>query len=117
MNKKVKIDKTILAKIQNKALVRRYIMFIFALVIYAITYNVFFVQTDLILGGSGGIAILFKKFLTPSITIALLSGLSILLSLVLRDRQFVINSIAGAILSPIFVELTKNITINIPKDD
>ncbi len=117
MNKKVKIDKAILDKIQNKALVRRYIMFIFALVIYAITYNVFFVQTDLILGGSGGIAILFKKFLTPSITIALLSGLSILLSLVLMDRQFVINSIAGAILSPIFVELTKNITINIPKDD
>lgn len=117
MNKRVKIDKTILDRIQNKALVRRYIMFITALIIYAITYNVFFVQTDLILGGSGGIAILFKQYLTPSITIALVSVLSILLSLVFMDKQFVINSIAGSILCPILVELTKNITINIPKDD
>ena len=117
MNKRVKIDKAILDRIQNKALVRRYIMFIIALAIYAITYNVFFVQTDLILGGSGGIAILFKQYLTPSITIALVSVLSILLSLVFMDKQFVINSIAGSILCPIFVELTKNISASIPKDD
>ena len=117
MNRKGKIDKTILDRIQNKSLVKRYIMFIVAVTIYAFTYNIFFVKTDLILGGSGGIAILFKQYLTPSITIGLLSILSILLSLVFMDRQFVINSIAGAILCPILVQLTSNINVSIPKDD
>ena len=117
MDKKVKTDKTVLDKIQHKSLIKRYIMFIFAILLYAVTYNIFFVKTDLILGGSGGIALLFKKYLTPSITIGLLSLLSLSLSVLFMDRKFVINSIAGAILAPLFVELTKNIDISIPKDD
>lgn len=115
MNKR--IERTILDRIQNKALVRRYLIFIFALLLYAVTYNLFFVKTDLILGGSGGIALLFKNYLSPSITIGLLSILSLGLSVLFMDRQFVINSIVGTILCPIFVELTKNVSINIPNDD
>lgn len=117
MTKKGKFEKTILDKIQNKALVRRYIMFIVSITIYAFAYNIFFVQTDLILGGSGGIAILFKQYLTPSITIALLSLLSLLLSLIFMDKQFVLNSIVGSILCPLFVELTKEVKVSIPTDD
>ena len=117
MFKKRIIEENIISKIENKALIRRYIIFILALLLYAITYNVFFVKTDLILGGSGGIAILFKKYLSPSITIGLLSLLSILLSILFMDKQFVINSIVGSILCPIFVELTKDISINLPLDD
>lgn len=112
-----KVEKTILDKVQNKALFRRYIIFIFAIALYSATYNVFFVQTKLILGGSGGIALLFKQYLTPSITIALLSVLSILLGILFMDRKFVINSIVGAIISPLFVQLTSKISIDIPKDD
>ena len=117
MFKKRIIEENIISKIENKALIRRYIIFILALLLYAITYNVFFVKTDLILGGSGGIAILFKNYLSPSITIGLLSLLSILLSILFMDKQFVINSIVGSILCPIFVELTKDISINLPLDD
>lgn len=117
MFKKRIIEENIISKIENKALIRRYIIFILALLLYAITYNVFFVKTDLILGGSGGIAILFKNYLSPSITIGLLSLLSILLSILFMDKQFVINSIVGSILCPIFVELTKNISINLPLND
>lgn len=114
-----KVEKTILDKIQNKALFRRYLVFIFAIALYAVAYNIFFVQTKLILGGSGGIALLFKEYLPPSITIALLSVLSILLGVLFMDRKFVINSIVGAILSPLFVQLTSKITINIenPEDN
>ena len=117
MFKKRIIEENIISKIENKALIRRYIIFIVALLLYAITYNVFFVKTDLILGGSGGIAILFKNYLSPSITIGLLSLLSVLLSILFMDKQFVINSIVGSILCPIFVELTKDISINIPLND
>ena len=112
-----RIERTILDKIQNKSIVRRYIIFILSLLLYAITYNVFFVKTDLILGGSGGIALLFKNYLSPSITIGLLSILSICLSMMFMDRKFVINSIVGSILCPVLVELTKDISISIPTDD
>ena len=117
MSKEKRIERTILDKIQNKALVRRYIIFVFALLVYAITYNLFFVQTNLILGGSGGIALLFKSYLTPSITIGLISLLSFGLSIMFMDKKFVINSVVGTILCPIFVELTKGISFSIPKDD
>ena len=111
------ISKTILDKIESKNLFRRYIVFIFGLLLYAIAYNVFFVQTDLILGGSGGIAILLKKFFNPSVTILFLSVISLLLSAIFMDKQFTINSVVGSLLSPVFVELTKDIHISLPNDD
>ena len=71
MKEKIDIN-NLLNRIENKDLIRRYIMLIFAVLLYAITYNLFFVNTDLILGGTGGIAILLKKFFTPSLTILVL---------------------------------------------
>lgn len=115
-NKKIDINK-LLKKIDSKDLIRRYIMLIISLLIYSITYNIFFVNTGLILGGSGGIAILLKGFFTPSITILALSIISLILSAIFMDKGFTINSIVGSLLSPLFVELTKSITLNIPTKD
>ena len=115
---KEKIDiKKLLSSVENKNLVTRYILFIISIFIYAVTYNVFFVNTDLMLGGSGGIAILFKQFLSPSVTILILCVFSVILSAFLMDRRFTINTIVGAILSPLFVELTKDFRISVPTND
>ena len=115
---KEKIDiKKLLSSVENKNLVSRYILFIISIFIYAVTYNVFFVNTDLMLGGSGGIAILFKQFLSPSVTILILCVFSVILSAFLMDRRFTINTIVGAILSPLFVELTKDFRISVPTND
>ena len=116
MNKKLDIN-TLLNKVEYKDLIRRYIMLIIALIIYAFTYNTFFVKTGLILGGSGGIAILFKEYLTPSLTVLLISILSLLLSLVFMDKRFTINSIVGSLLCPLFIELTKNINFDVSTKD
>ncbi len=118
MKERIDIN-SLLKKVENKDLIKRYIMLIISLFIYAVAYNMFFVNTGLILGGSGGIAILFKDFLRPSITIAALSIISLILSAFLMDKRFTINSIVGAILSPILVELTKNMVIGftIPTKD
>ncbi len=116
MNKKLDIN-TLLNKVEYKDLIRRYIMLITSLIIYAIGYNLFFVNTGLILGGSGGIAILLKDYLTPSLTILCISLLSLVLSIIFMDKRFTINSIVGSLLGPLFVELTKNITFNIDTKD
>ena len=116
MKEKLDINE-LLSRVENKDLIKRYTMLIISLVLYAIAYNMFFVNTGLILGGSGGIAILLKNYITPSLTILGLSIISLILSMIFMDKRFTINSIVGAILSPIFVELTKNFTIDIPKND
>ena len=116
MKERIDIN-NLLNRIENKDLIRRYIMLIFAVLLYAITYNLFFVNTDLILGGTGGIAILLKKFFTPSLTILVFCIFSLILSAIFMGKRFTINSIVGSVLSPLFVELTKNIKISIPIDD
>lgn len=104
-------------KVENKDIIKRYIIFIFSILLYAVAYNIFFVNTDLMLGGSGGIAILLKDYFTPSLTILALCIISVILSMFLMDKRFTINTIVGAILCPLFVELTRDITIDLPLDD
>ena len=116
MKEKIDIN-DLLSRVENKDLIKRYTMLIISLIIYAVAYNVFFVNTGLILGGSGGIAILLKNYISPSLTILALSIISLILSMIFMDKRFTINSIVGAILAPLFVELTKGLTINIPKND
>lgn len=116
MKEKLDINE-LLSRVENKDLIKRYTMLIISLVLYAIAYNMFFVNTGLILGGSGGIAILLKNYITPSLTILGLSIISLILSMIFMDKRFTINSIVGAILAPLFVELTKNFTIDISKND
>ena len=116
MKEKIDIN-NLLNKVENKDLIKRYAMLIFAIFLYAVSYNLFFVNTDLILGGTGGIAILLKKFFTPSLTILVFGVFSLILSAIFMGKRFTINSIVGAVLSPLFVELTKNIKISIPSDD
>ena len=116
MNKKLDIN-ALLNKVEYKDLVKRYIMLVIALVIYGFTYNIFFVQTGLILGGSGGVAILLKNYFTPSFTVLCLSIFSLILSLIFMDKRFTINSVVGSLLCPLFIELTKDITFNISTKD
>ena len=116
MKEKIDIN-DLLSRVENKDLIKRYTMLIISLIIYAVAYNMFFVNTGLILGGSGGIAILLKSYISPSLTILALSIISLILSMILMDKRFTINSIVGAILAPLFVELTKGLTINIPNND
>lgn len=118
MKEKLDIN-SLLNQVENKDLIKRYLLLIISLFIYAIAYNMFFVNTGLMLGGSGGIAILLKDFFSPSLTIAALSIISLILSAFLMDKRFTINSIVGSILAPLFVELTKNFAISftIPTKD
>jgi uncharacterized membrane-anchored protein YitT (DUF2179 family) len=118
LNLKRKIEnRNILKNIENKDLLKRYLILTFSLFLYSLVYNVFFVQTDLIMGGSGGIAIILKDYLSPSTTIFIISIIAVIFTYFLLGKRAVINSIVGSLLFPLFVSLTENITFSIPKDD
>ncbi|MBR3117343.1 MAG: YitT family protein [Bacilli bacterium] len=112
-----KAKENILDEIENKNLVQRYIMLIIGILIYAVGYNAFFVPNNLVFGGSGGIALILKDYIDPSITIMAISIIALILGIIFLGKRFAFNSIIGSVLFPLFVELTKDVSLPVPKDD
>ncbi|MBR4830433.1 MAG: YitT family protein [Bacilli bacterium] len=109
--------RNILNLVEKKGLVRRYIVFVIGLFITALAYNIFFLKTGLMLGGAGGIAIIFKDKIDPSLTILAISIIGLILGAIFLGKDFAINSFVGALLYPLFVKLTSDIVVSIPTDD
>ncbi len=111
------IDEDILGIVENKNLLKRYLELIIGLFISAIAYNVFFLRQNLVYGGSGGIATVFKDFLDPSVTILIVQILALILAFIFLGKKKALNSVVGSLVYPLFVKLTQDVTISIPKDD
>jgi uncharacterized membrane-anchored protein YitT (DUF2179 family) len=90
---------------------------VIGLLIYSITYNSFFVRNNLVFGGSSSVATILKDYVNPSITIMFISIVSLLLSFILMGKRFALNTLVGSLLFPLFVTLTSNVQLPIPKDD
>lgn len=116
MNKKKKAENTI-NFVDNKDLLKRYIQLIVGLLIYAIAYNSFFVTNNLVYGGSSSVATLLKEYINPYYTIAFISVFSLILNYLVLGKKSFLNSLIGSLLYPLFVLLTSDIKIPIPKDD
>ena len=98
----------IVASIYKKHQIERYFYLVIGLIICACTYNIFIVPNDIVFGGVGGISIIANRFLgvKPSIFMLGCSFVLCLVGFVFLPREKVLRSIVGAILLPIFVELT-----------
>ena len=107
----------IISKIENKDLLKRYILLVIGLLIYSITYNVFFVKNNLIFGGSGSVATILKDYVNPSVTIMFISIIALLLNYIFLGKKEMLNTLVGSLLFPLFVTLTSNSSLPIPKDD
>lgn len=110
-------DRTIINLVEKKDLFKRYFIFIVGLFISALAYNLFFLKTGLMSGGAGGVAILFKGLIDPSITILVISIAGLILGAIFLGKDFAINSAAGTVIFPLFVKLTADISFSVPKDD
>ncbi len=110
-------ERRILNSVERKALVRRYIVFLIGLFVSALAYNLFFLRTGLMSGGAGGVAILFKNQIDPSLTILIICLLGLVIGAIFLGKDFAINSAAGAIIYPLFVKLTADIAFSVPQDD
>lgn len=97
----------------SRKTLKRYIEFILGCFIISITYNVFIASNNLVPGGVGGIAIIINKLFGVEnfIIILILNILLLFLSYILLEKDKTKSTIFGAILFPLFVELTKHINI------
>ena len=108
--RRVKTD-DILKDIRTKHLFKRISGLVIGIFLIAISFNLFFLPSDLVFGGVSGISIItYELFgLSPTLIISILSGILLLISFILLGKQDTLNSIVGTILYPIFVQLTSHI--------
>ena len=112
-NKKEKV----LQFVEKSHLLRRYLYLVIGVLIYALAYNVFFFNNNIVYGGVSGISIITKKIIDPSVMIMILNAFMLLLSLIFLGKKQTLNSFIGSMLFPIFVKLTANAGSNINIDN
>lgn len=98
----------IMASIYNKNRIKRYFYLIVGVIICACTYNIFILPNNIVFGGVGGISIIANHFLgvKPSVFMLGCSFVLCLIGFVFLPREKVMRSVVGAILLPVFVEIT-----------
>lgn len=99
----------ILQIVEKAHLLRRYIFLLIGVLIYAVSYNLFFFENNIVYGGASGISIITRSLIDPAIMIFILNIFFMFLSYFLLGKKETINSIVGSIIFPIFVKLTANI--------
>lgn len=107
---KEKRTNNILQIVEKAHLLRRYIFLVIGVLIYAISYNLFFYENNIVYGGASGISIITRNLIDPAIMIFILNIFFMFLSYIFLGKKQTINSIVGSMLFPIFVKLTANIS-------
>ena len=101
----------IIERINKKNVVKRYIMLLMGCLIVAFAFNLFFLRYNIVCFGVSGISIVFSKFgVDPSVFIMVANIILIIISYFFLGVEDVKNQIVGALVFPVFVKLTVNVT-------
>ncbi len=94
---------------------KKYISVICGIFLIAVSYNLFFSANNLDTGGVGGLAIVVNRlfFVPESLFILIVNILLLILSFWILGKDLTKNTLMGALLSPVFIELTSHITSHI----
>ena len=105
-----RIDKIIEA-VNKKNVFKRYLMLLTGCLSVAFSFNLFFLRYNIVCFGVSGISIVLAEFgINPSIFIMVANIVLIIISYFFLGIEDVKNQIVGALIYPVFVELTLKIT-------
>lgn len=110
--------KRIIEQVEKKTRIRRYINFTIGCLLVATAYNLFLASNDIVAGGVGGIAIILNELLgiSNSLVMLIFNVFLLILSYFLLGKEKTKSTVLGALLLPIFIELTSYINIWIELD-
>lgn len=101
----------IIDAVNKKNILKRYVMLLSGTLIVAFAFNLFFLRYNIVCFGVSGISIVLSKFgVNPSMFIMLANLFLIIISYFFLGVDEVKNQIVGALIYPVFVELTLKIT-------
>ena len=97
----------IVENVNKKNILKRYMLLFLGCFILALSFNLFFLKYNIVCFGISGISIILSKFgVNPSLFIFTANGILMILSYFVLGKNSTINQIVGAILYPLFIELT-----------
>ena len=101
-----------LKKIKSKNFLFRFLIFIICLYSLALVFNLLLVPTNIVSGGTNGVAVLLHETLKidSTISVTIIYMLMLILSFIFLDIENTISLVLATIIYPVFVELTANIT-------
>ena len=99
--------------VKSKNLLKRILVMTIGILIMAFSYNIFIVPHNIVIGGTSGLAIIFKKIFSikPFTFLIISETLLIILSLITLGPKKASMNLIGAILYPIFVSITEKPSI------
>lgn len=99
-------------KIKSKNFLFRFLIFIICLYSLALVFNLLLVPTNIVSGGTNGVAVLLHETLKidSTISVTIIYMLMLILSFIFLDIENTISLVLATIIYPVFVELTANIT-------
>lgn len=101
----------IMAAVYQKNKFKRYVMLLAGCLIVAFAFNLFFLRYNIVCFGVSGISIVLSEFgVNPSIFIMAANLVLIVISYFFLGVDEVKNQIVGALVYPVFVELTLRVT-------
>lgn len=101
----------IMDAVYKKNIFKKYVMLLTGCLIVAFSFNLFFLRYNIVCFGVSGISIVLSKFgVNPSVFIMLANLFLLLVSYFFLGIDDVKNQVVGALVYPIFVEITAKIT-------
>ena len=97
----------IIDAVNKKNLLKRYVMLLVGCLIVAFSFNLFFLRYNIVCFGVSGVSIVLSEFgVNPSMFIMIANLFLIIISYFFLGVEEVKNQIVGALVFPVFVELT-----------
>ena len=88
-----------------KTYFQKYFFMTIGVMLVAFSFSFFLDPYNLVIGGVGGIAIIFKPYMDTSLMILIINIVLLLLALVLLGKESCINSIYGSLMFPAFTKV------------
>ena len=108
--RKKKVD-GIVEYVKTKNAAKRYLMLILGCLIVAFAFNLFFLKYNIVCFGVSGISIVLSEFgVNPSLFILIANVILMIIAYFSLGKEDTKNQLVGAIIYPIFIELTSKIT-------
>lgn len=108
----------VLEKIRKKKMIRRYLILIISLFISACYFNLLQLPSQIVTGGSAGVSIILNSYfgLEPSTIIFIISIVLLLVGFIFLGTEKASGAVVSAIVYPIFVKMTADISTYITVD-
>lgn len=105
-----KVD-SIIETVKKKNLGKRYLMLILGCLIVAFAFNLFFLRYNIVCFGVSGLSIVLDKYgVNPSMFIMIANVVLLIIAFFVLGFDSAKNQLVGALIYPVFIELTSIIT-------